>query len=180
MTHLNSTMVSRPSLNREHFDVVVIGGGINGVAIARECARANGRTLLVEQNDFAAGTTSRSTRLIHGGLRYLEHGDLAQVRESLREREHLAQTYPHLVTPLQFLLALDGNGGRSTLAVRAGLWLYRRLGGAGHLSSVNSYPQEQLERLLGRGRNFSLFSFEDAQCEFPERLVAEWLREATE
>src|SRR5580658_2723917 len=83
----------RPSLNDEHFDVVVIGGGINGVAIALECSRGGRRTLLLEQNDFAAGTTSRSTRIIHGGLRYLEHGDLAQVRESLRERAQLLRRY---------------------------------------------------------------------------------------
>ena len=60
----------------QHFDVVVIGGGISGVAIARQCAWGGKRTLLVEKNDFAAGTTSRSTRIIHGGLRYLEHGDI--------------------------------------------------------------------------------------------------------
>ena len=66
----------------QHFHVVVIGGGINGVAVARECARAGKRTLLVEQNDFASGVTSRSTRIIHGGLRYLEHGEIDLVRES--------------------------------------------------------------------------------------------------
>ncbi|HSY63845.1 MAG TPA: FAD-dependent oxidoreductase, partial [Terriglobales bacterium] len=68
----------RPPLESKRFDLMVIGGGINGVAIARECARAGRRTLLVEQHDFAAGTTSRSTRIIHGGLRYLEHGDIGQ------------------------------------------------------------------------------------------------------
>src|SRR5271163_4506152 len=88
-THPNPAMDPRPALNQQHFDVAVIGGGINGVAIARECARTGRSTLLLEQHDFAAGTTSRSTRIIHGGLRYLEHGDLAQVRESLRERKHL-------------------------------------------------------------------------------------------
>src|SRR3977135_2993938 len=82
--------IRRP-LENEPFQVIVIGGGINGVAIARECARAGRRTLLVEQHDFAAGTTSRSTRIIHGGLRYLEHGDLRQVLESLRERKRLLQ-----------------------------------------------------------------------------------------
>ena len=79
----------RPSLDGQHFHVVIIGGGINGVAVARECARAGKRTLLVEQNDFASGVTSRSTRIIHGGLRYLEHGEIGLVRESVRERERL-------------------------------------------------------------------------------------------
>ena len=169
-------MTLRPSLEGQRFDVLVIGGGINGVAIARECARAGRRTLLVEQFDFAAGTTSRSTRIIHGGLRYLEQGDLAQVRESLRERQRLLRERPHLVRPVEFLLALDGSSRRSALAVRAGLWLYRKLGGA--LRGVDAGNEKAgLERLLDAGRRFSVFSFEDAQCEFPERLVAEWLTE---
>jgi len=169
-------MNSRPSLDGHSFDVLVIGGGINGVAIARECARAGWATLLVEQKDFGSGTTSRSTRLIHGGLRYLEHGELAQVRQSLRERQRLLKQYPHLVHPLQFLFALDGNGRRSALAIRTGLWLYRSLGGT-RCSDLGK-QQERLERLLDSGHRFSIFNFEDAQCEFPERLVAEWLIEA--
>jgi glycerol-3-phosphate dehydrogenase len=179
-THSNSPVKPRPPLEHERFHVIVIGGGINGVAIARECARAGRRALLVEQHDFAAGTTSRSTRIIHGGLRYLEYGDLGQVRESLRERQWLLQRYPHLVSPLQFLLALDGSSSRSALAVRAGLWLYRKMGKAERGTNGNRAEQDRLERLLDQGRQFSLFSFDDAQCEFPERLVAEWLVEAIE
>src|ERR1051326_3946518 len=116
---------SRPSLDGSRFDVIVIGGGINGVAIARECARGGKRALLLEQHDFASGTTSRSTRIIHGGLRYLEHGEIGLVRESLRERERLLRERPHLVRPTQFLLAFSDGGRHSALAVRAGLWLYR-------------------------------------------------------
>src|SRR5271169_5173997 len=119
----------RASLEGQHFQVVVIGGGINGVAVARQCARAGKHTLLVEQNDFASGVTSRATRIIHGGLRYLEHGELGLVRESLLERRRLLVERPHLVHPINFLLALDQNSGRSALAIRTGLWLYRRLGG---------------------------------------------------
>jgi glycerol-3-phosphate dehydrogenase len=166
----------RPPLSDEHFDVVVIGGGINGVAIARECARTGQRTLIVEQNDFAAGTTSRSTRIIHGGLRYLEHGDLAQVRESLRERKELLRQYPYLVHRLEFLLALPERSSRSALTVRAGLWLYRQMGGQRETSGANEL--RRLEELLDGGGRVSVFSFDDAQCEFPERLVAEWLMEA--
>src|ERR1700758_1355760 len=117
----------RPSLEGQHFHVVVIGGGINGVAIARECARAKKRTLLLEQNDFASGVTSRSTRIIHGGLRYLEYGELGLVRESVRERERLLRERSHLVQPVQFLFLLNENSRRSALKVRAGLWLYQRL-----------------------------------------------------
>src|ERR1700731_3024968 len=97
----------RAPLNDQHFQVVVIGGGINGVAVARECARAGKHTLLVARNDFSSGVTSRSTRIIHGGLRYLEHGELGLVRESLREREKLLREKSHLVHPMQFLLLLN-------------------------------------------------------------------------
>src|SRR5215470_19291480 len=102
----------RPSLDGQHFHVVVIGGGINGVAIARECASAGKRTLLVEQNDFASGVTSRATRIIHGGLRYLEHGELSLVRESLKERERLLRERPHLVRLQEFVLAIPKEYGR--------------------------------------------------------------------
>src|SRR6266852_9746497 len=106
--------IRRP-LEGERFHVIVVGGGINGVAIARECARAGRRTLLVEQHDFAAGTTSRSTRIMHGGLRYLEHAEIGLVRESLRERERLVRKKPHLVHPMRFVLALDEKSRRSAL-----------------------------------------------------------------
>jgi glycerol-3-phosphate dehydrogenase len=170
----------RQPLEGERFQVIVIGGGINGVAIARECARAGRRTLLVEQHDFAAGTTSRATRIIHGGLRYLEHAELGLVRESLLERRRLLQERPHLVHPIHFLLALDQNSSRSTFALRTGLWLYRRLGGGKLQAGSSLKDQQKLERLLDSGRRWSVFSYEDAQCEFPERLVTEWLVEAME
>src|SRR5712692_1214871 len=115
----------RASLEGQHFQVVVIGGGINGVAVARQCARAGKRALLVEQHDFASGTTSRSTRIIHGGLRYLEHGELGLVRESLKERERMLCEYPHLVRPLRFVLAIPKASHHSALAIRTGLFLYR-------------------------------------------------------
>src|SRR5213083_500940 len=120
---------TRPPLEGERFQVIVLGGGINGVAIARECARGGTRTLLVEQNDFASGVTSRSTRIIHGGLRYLEHGELGLVRESVRDRERLLLERSHLVHPLQFLFLLNEGSRRSPMKVRFGLWLYQRLAG---------------------------------------------------
>src|SRR5947209_15302548 len=91
---MNLPSKARPPLDGERFQVVVIGGGINGVAIARECARGGRRTLLLEQHDFGSGTTSRSTRIIHGGLRYLEHGEIGMVREGLRARGRLLQERP--------------------------------------------------------------------------------------
>ena len=171
---------TRRSLEGERFHVIVIGGGVNGVAIARECARSGRRTLLVEQHDFGAGTSSRSTRIIHGGLRYLEHGEVGLVRDSLCERRRLLRQHPHLVQPLHFLLALDPESRRSALSVRAGLWLYRRMGGAPMGVDASRADQYKLERLLDAGRRWSIFGFEDAQCEFPERLIAEWLVEAVD
>jgi glycerol-3-phosphate dehydrogenase len=170
----------RASLEGQHFQVVVIGGGINGVAVARQCARAGKHTLLVEQNDFASGVTSRSTRIIHGGLRYLEHGELGLVRESLREREKLLRNRSHLVHPMQFLLLLNENSQRSALKVRAGLWLYQRMAGKALNADTTEMELKRLERALDAGHRWSFFNYEDAQCEFPERLVAEWLMEAVE
>jgi glycerol-3-phosphate dehydrogenase len=169
----------RPSLDGQHFHVVVIGGGINGVAIARECARAGKRTLLVEQNDFASGVTSRSTRVIHGGLRYLEHGELSLVRESLRERERLLRERSHLVHPVHFLFLMNENSSRSALKVRAGLWLYRRFAGR-KSASLTEMEMVRVQRALDSGHQWLMLNFEDAQCEFPERLVAEWVTEAAD
>lgn len=162
----------------DRYQVIVIGGGINGVAIARECARAGRRTLLVEEHDFASGTTSRSTRMIHGGLRYLEHGELGLVLESLQARKRLLREYPPLVQPMQFLLALGPGSRRSAFAVRAGLWLYGRIGGSSLGKALSEIDRKRLEQWLDAGQRWSIFDFEDAQCEFPERLVAEWLVEA--
>jgi glycerol-3-phosphate dehydrogenase len=170
----------REPLDGRRFEVAIIGGGINGVAIARECARAGRSALLVEQHDFAAGTTSRSTRLIHGGLRYLEHGEISLVRESVRERRRLLREKPHLVRPINFLLPLGPQAQRSALEVRFGLWLYRRFAAARSRNPVAADGIAALERLLDSSERWRIFQYEDAQCEFPERLVAEWLVEATD
>ncbi|PYY06457.1 MAG: hypothetical protein DMG64_01055 [Acidobacteria bacterium] len=168
---------ARPSLRGSNFEIAIIGGGINGVAIARVCALAGRRVLLVEKADFASGTTSRATRIIHGGLRYLEHGEIGMVRESLRERERLLRDYPHLVRPLDFVLALPTHGiRRSALAIRMGIWLYSRA--AQTRGTKGSSSLAALESTLDQGLRLSLFPYEDAQCEYPERLVAEWLAEA--
>jgi len=169
----------RSSLDGQHFHVVVIGGGINGVAIARECARAGKRTLLLEQNDFASGVTSRSTRIIHGGLRYLEHGELDLVRESIRERELLLRERSHLVHPVHFLFLLNEESQRSAMKIRAGLWLYQKFAGKKSLGP-GEMEIARVHRALDAGHQWQFFNFEDAQCEFPERLVAEWVTEAAD
>ena len=92
-------------------DLLVIGGGINGAGIARDAAGRGLRVCLVEQHDLAAHTSSASTKLIHGGLRYLEQGELRLVRESLAERERLLAIAPHIIRPLRFVLPyVDGFG----------------------------------------------------------------------
>jgi glycerol-3-phosphate dehydrogenase len=168
---------NRQPLSSQHFQVAVIGGGIMGVAIARECARAGKRTLLVEQHDFAGGTTSRSTRIL-SGLRALERGDIAFARETLREKEQLLRERPHLAHPSHFLLALSDEGGRSTMSARTALWLYRRMTGSKGNAAGFEMERKKLERALDAGQRWSIFNYEDAQCEFPERVVAEWLGEA--
>lgn len=170
---------ARSSLEGQHFHVVVIGGGINGVAVARECAKAGKRVLLVEQNDFASGVTSRSTRIIHGGLRYLEHGELELVRESVRERERLLRERSHLVHPIHFLFLLNEQSQRSAMKVRAGLWLYQKIAGK-KSSELSEMEMARVQRALDAGHQWLMLNFEDAQCEFPERLVAEWCTEAAD
>src|SRR6202007_1264711 len=169
----------RSSLEGQHFQVVVIGGGINGVAIPRDVARAGKRPLRLGQNDFASGVTSRSTRIIHGGLRYLEHGELDLVRESVRERERLLRERSHLVHPVHFLFLLNEQSQRSAMKVRAGLWLYEKIAGR-KSADLSEMELKRVERALDAGHKWSIFNYEDAQCEFPERLVAEWLLEAVE
>ena len=109
------------------YDLAIIGGGINGTGIARDAAGRGLRVLLLEQNDLGSGTSSASTKLIHGGLRYLEHGALRLVREALSEREVLLRTAPHLIHPMRFVLPAVP-GPRSPLMLRIGLLLYDWLG----------------------------------------------------
>ena len=126
----------------------------------------------------ASGTTSRATRIIHGGLRYLQYAELNLVRESLRERERLLRERPHLVRPIRFVLALNGQRQHSALQIRAGLWLYEKMAGPRLKLDHVKADLREFETHLDKGRKWSLFEYDDAQCEFPERLVAEWLSEA--
>ncbi len=110
------------------YDLAIIGGGINGTGLARDAAGRRLRVLLVEQNDLASGTSSASTKLIHGGLRYLEHGAFRLVHEALNEREVLLRMAPHVIRPLRLLLPPSPNS-RSPLLLRFGLFIYDMLGG---------------------------------------------------
>jgi glycerol-3-phosphate dehydrogenase len=127
----------RESLSRlaeEVFDVLIIGGGITGAGLALDAALRGLRVALVEKRDFAAGTSSRSTKLIHGGLRYLEHFDFALVREGLRERAILARNAPRLARPFPFVIPIYENRRRNydrPLKMRLGLLFYDLLAGRG-------------------------------------------------
>ncbi len=110
------------------YDLLIIGGGINGAAIAREAALNGLKILLVEKDDLASHTSSASTKLIHGGLRYLEYYEFRLVREALKERERLLRTAPHLIRPMEFVLP-HVNAVRPWWMVRLGLWIYDHLGG---------------------------------------------------
>jgi glycerol-3-phosphate dehydrogenase len=109
------------------FDLAVIGGGINGIGIARDAAGRGFRVVLIEQNDLASGTSSASSKLIHGGLRYLEHYEFRLVHEALREREVLLRAAPHLIRPLRFVMPIN-EARRSALLLRLGLFIYDWIG----------------------------------------------------
>ena len=117
----------------ETFDVLVIGGGITGAGVALDAASRGLRTALVEKDDFASGTSSKSSKLIHGGLRYLQQNEYRLVYENLAERQRLLENAPHLVTPLPFLIPLFGKSGVVSKGVarvyRTALWLYDLTGG---------------------------------------------------
>jgi len=135
------------ALTSAEFDLAVIGGGVNGAATAREAALRGLKVALVEARDFASGTSSRSSKLIHGGLRYLAQREFRLVREARRERTLLANLAPHLVQPLPFLLPIYHGDPYSPLKIRAGLALYDWLGNLGREDRHRFYgPAETLRR----------------------------------
>ena len=119
------------------FDLAVIGGGVNGAGIARDAAGRGAKVLLLEAGDLAQGTSSASTKLVHGGLRYLEHYEFALVREALTEREALWAIAPHIIHPLRFVLP-HVRGLRPRWLLRLGLFLYDHIGGRKHLPATRS------------------------------------------
>ena len=113
---------------REVWDLLIVGGGINGTGIARDAAGRGLGVLLVEKDDLASATSAGSSKLIHGGLRYLEQYEFRLVREALREREVMLRLAPHIIRPLNFVLPHDASM-RPAWMIRAGLWLYDNIGG---------------------------------------------------
>ena len=158
------------------YDIVVVGGGINGAGIARDAALRGLRVLLLEKNDFGSGTSSWSSRLIHGGLRYLEHAEIPLVFESLHERRRLRQLAPHLVKRLRLTIPIYKQGRRSKSLIRLGMFAYDLLSIGKNVSRHRMLSRDQLieaepginqEGLMGAAQYY------DAQVTFAERLVLE-------
>lgn len=159
------------------YDLAIIGGGINGVGIARDAAGRGLKVLLVERDDLASHTSSASTKLVHGGLRYLEHYEFNLVRKALKEREVLLRAAPHIIWPMRFVLPVD-DGMRPAWLLRLGLFLYDNLGGRDILprtKNVNLHKDQRgdsLQKRLKKGFAYSDCWVEDA------RLVALTARDA--
>ncbi|MBI3029948.1 MAG: glycerol-3-phosphate dehydrogenase/oxidase [Candidatus Rokubacteria bacterium] len=163
-------------IENQQFDVLVIGGGMAGAGVARDLALRGASVALFEKSDFAYGTTSRSSKLIHGGLRYLELFDFRLVRESLRERETLSRLAPHLIRPLPFLIPIYRGARRGLIKVRIGLALYDwltpgkatdRYGVIRPEAALALEPEIRAEDLRGAG-----YYFDDLLLS-PERLCLE-------
>jgi len=159
-----------------HFDLVVVGGGINGAGIARDAAMRGLRVALFEKGDFSSGTSAWSSRLIHGGLRYLEYFEFPLVYESLNERRRLQEIAGHLVSPIRVAIPLYRGGKRAPWLVRLGLSFYDLLSFRkklpnhevlGRRSALRAEPGLNAEGLVGLAR------YSDAQVQFAERLVLE-------
>ena len=163
-------------IQRTEYDVIVIGGGINGAGVARDAALRGLGTILVEKNDFASGSSSWSSRLIHGGLRYLEYFEFPLVRESLKEREVLLHTAPHLVTPLQLTIPIYGDRSRPYWKIWAGMILYDIFSFDKTLPSHRMLPKQKFKQLFRSldSENLSGGSqYYDGQVTLAERLCLE-------
>ncbi len=157
-------------------DAVVIGGGMAGAGVARDLTLRGASVALLEKGDFASGTSSKSSKLIHGGLRYLELADFKLVRESLREKKRLERLAPQLVRPLPFLVPVYRGSSRGLITVRIGLWLYDLLASGTSteryrvlraVEALSLEPGIRAEDLRGAG-----YYFDDLLL-FPERMCLE-------
>ncbi|MEL6566917.1 MAG: glycerol-3-phosphate dehydrogenase [Pseudomonadota bacterium] len=150
------------------YDILIIGGGINGAGIARDAAGRGLKVLLCEKDDLASHTSSASTKLIHGGLRYLEHYDFALVRKALIEREVLLRAAPHIIWPLRFVLP-HHKELRPSWLIRAGLFLYDHLGGRKLLPATKSVSRRRdqifapLNAMFQKGFEYSDCWVEDSR-----------------
>jgi glycerol-3-phosphate dehydrogenase len=162
------------------FDLAIIGGGINGCGIARDAAGRGNSVFLCEMNDLASGTSSWSTKLVHGGLRYLEYYEFRLVREALIEREILWQIAPHIIRPLRFVLP-HHDGLRPAWLLRLGLFLYDHIGGRHLLPPTRSVDltRDEVGKPLVAGRYVRGFEYSDCFVD-DARLVVLTARDAAD
>jgi glycerol-3-phosphate dehydrogenase len=162
------------------YDLAIIGGGINGCGIARDAAGRGVSVYLCEQSDLASGTSSAATKLIHGGLRYLENYEFRLVREALAEREVLWRMAPHIIWPLRFVLPYH-RGLRPAWLLRLGLFLYDHLGGRRLLPATRTLDltKDATGRPLKPGQYKLGFEYSDCWVE-DARLVALNAQDAAE
>jgi len=166
-------------LRTQPFDLLVVGGGIVGAGLARDASMRGLRVALVEQGDFAGGTSSKTSKLIHGGLRYLEHGHVRLVSESLRERHVLRTIAPHLVWPLWLTLPVYKGGVRSAWKIRAGLALYDLLAGQRNIRAHRVLSSRRLmaaEPRLNRGALRLAAQYTDCQMDDARLCLANILQ----
>lgn len=170
-------------LTNQHFDILVIGGGAAGAAIAREACIRGFKTALIERDDFGAGTSAHCFKVVHGGIRYMQHGDVRRMRASCRERAILLRIAPHLVSPLPFVIPTYGRGKGSRWFLGSGMLLYDLL--TRDCNVLVSDPGRKIRgtRFLSRSQTLQLFPeidsagltgaavFEDGQMYNPPRLV---------
>ncbi|HEY9400982.1 MAG TPA: glycerol-3-phosphate dehydrogenase/oxidase [Luteimonas sp.] len=173
-------MSARPTLHQlaDHYDLVVIGGGITGAGVLREAMRTGAKVLLVEQGDYASGTSSRSSKLVHGGLRYLKIGQWRLTLESVRERERLLREAPDLVLPLPFLMPLHRGRKPGRWLMQVGLSIYDLMAGSRKSRFLDA--DEVLARAPGVVREglFGGLAFEDAITD-DARLVLRLIFDST-
>jgi glycerol-3-phosphate dehydrogenase len=168
---------SRPFLQpSEHSDVLVIGGGIAGCGVFRDLSMRGVKTVLVEKGDFGSGTTSRSTRIVHGGIRYLENYEFGLVREGLKERSVLLRTAPHLVKPLRFVIPVYRGSSPGRLKIKLGMFLYDLLSSGKALPSHRFVSKEEVKEMVPSISTEGLvggYLYYDAQVPLVERLCLE-------
>ncbi len=162
------------------FDILVIGGGVNGCGVARDAAGRGFSVALAEMGDLASGTSSRATKLIHGGLRYLERFEFRLVREALKEREVLWATAPHIVHPMRFVLPYHKGGRRPAWLLRLGLFLYDHIGGRKRLPPTTVLDM-RADRAAAPLQPLFTRAFEYSDCRVDDaRFVALTARDAAD
>jgi glycerol-3-phosphate dehydrogenase len=172
-----------PELARSEYDVLVVGGGAAGAAAAREAALRGYRTALIEREDFGGGASAHCFKVVHGGIRYIQHGDVKRLRASCHERSVFLRLAPHLVKPLPFLIPTYGWGRNGKWFLGAGMLLYDVLSAGRNRHTRDRARRIQWTRFFGRAETLRLFpsipgkgltgaaSFEDGQMHNPPRLV---------